>query len=143
MDPQSDIFSSGLKVDATAKEHIRGLASWAMLVVAATVLGYVLNIAGLIISGGNEPAGPQPEGFSGALLSGEKNVAGTIITVLIGLAVNYFLYRFASTVNGAATAANSEKFGSSFRHLRIYFAITSIFMMLFLLIMLIVVVALL
>ncbi len=50
METQSDLFSAELKIDATAKAHIRTLASWAMIVVAVTALGYVLNIAELIVT---------------------------------------------------------------------------------------------
>ena len=143
METQNDIFSSELKVDATAKAHIRSLASWAMVVVATTVIGYLLNIAELVRGTESEPVGLQQEGFSAAIFSGEKSVVGTIITILIGLAINYFLYRFASTVTSAVSSASPERLSQSFRNLKTYFAITSVFMMLFLLIMLIAVVALL
>lgn len=143
MESQHDIFSSELKVDATAKAHIRSLASWAMVVVTTTVIGYLLNIAELVTGADSEPEGLQQEGFSAAIFSGEKSVVGTIITVLIGLAINYFLYRFASTVTSAVASASPERLSQSFRNLKTYFAITSVFMMLFLLIMLIAVVALL
>lgn len=143
MDSHGDIFSSGLKIDATAKMHIRSLASWAMVIVVVTIVGYVLNIVELIVGPGSEPVSVQSEGFSAAILSGEKNVVGTVITILIGLAVNYFLYKFASTVSSSISGVSQEKFSNGFRNLKIYFAITSIFMILFLLIMLIGLVALL
>ncbi len=143
MESQNDIFSSELKVDAAAKAHVRSLASWAMVVVATTVIGYLLNIAELVRGTGSEPLGLQQEGFSASILSGEKSVVGTIITILIGLAINYFLFRFASSVSNAVASSSPERFSQSFRNLKTYFAITSIFMMLFLLILLIAVVALL
>ena len=143
METQPDLFSSELKIDATAKAHIRSLASWAMVVVAVTVLGYILNIAELVVAPGGAAMEMESEGFSASVLSGQKSVGGTIFAILIGLAINYFLFRFAGTVNSSIDGLNPEKFGKSFRNLKIYFAITSIFMMLFLLFIVIAVLALL
>ena len=136
MEQQTDLFSQEIKIDGTAKMHIRSIASWAMVIIVVTVFGYVLNILELIINPG-EPVTTQTEGFSASLLSGEKSVGGTVITIMIGLVINYFLYRFASGVVSSINGLSQEKFSNSFRNLKIYFAITTIIMILFLLILLI------
>lgn len=136
MEQQSDLFSSEIKIDGAAKDHIRSLASWAMIIVVVTAFGYVLNILELIIQP-DEPVVTQAEGFSASFLSGQKSVGGTVITIMIGLAINYFLYRFASTVTGSINSLSQEKFSNSFRNLRIYFAITTVIMILLLLLLLI------
>lgn len=140
MEQQTDLFSSAIKIDGTAKMHIRSIASWAMVIVVATVFGYVLNILELIISP-DEPVVTYSEGFTASFLSGEKSVGGTIVTIMIGLVINYFLYRFASGVTSSINGMSQEKFSNSFRNLKIYFAITTIIMILFLLILLIAVLA--
>ena len=134
MESQSDLFSPEIKIDETAKAHINSLASWAMVIVVVAVIGYVLNILELVI-GSNEPVVVQSEGFTTTFLTGGKNIAGTVITIMIGLLINYFLYRFASTVVSSINGLDQEKFCNSFRSLRIYFAITTIIMLLFLLIL--------
>lgn len=136
MGQQNDLFPQGLKIDATAKEHIKNLALWAMVCVVVAVVGYILNILELIIQP-DEPVVTQAEGFATSFLAGQKNVGGTVITIMVGLAINYFLYRFAINVNGAINSLSQEKFNNSFRNLRVYFAITTILMMLFLLLFLI------
>lgn len=136
MEQQNDLFSSDIKIDGTAKEHIRGLASWGMVIVVVAVVGYVLNIIELIIQP-NEPLVTQSEGFSAGFFAGEKNVAGTVITIMIGLAINYFLYRFASTAGHSVNSLSPEKLAASFRNLKIWFAITTIIMGLVLLLLLI------
>ncbi len=143
MDTQQDIFSNELKIDAAARMQIRGLASWAMVIVVVTVVGYALNIIELVIGNNNTEALVQPEGFSAKILAGQQDVTGTVITILVGLTVNYFLYRFARLVNTGIAGMSAEKLGRSFRNLKIYFAITSIFMMLVLLLLLIVAVVIL
>ena len=40
----SELFSDEIKIDETGKNHILGLASWAMLIVIVSVLGYVLDL---------------------------------------------------------------------------------------------------
>lgn len=136
MESQSSLFSPEIKIDETAKAHISSLASWAMVIVVVTVVGYVLDILELVI-GSNEPVVVQSEGFTASFLTGEKNIAGTVITIMIGLLINYFLYRFATTVAGSINGLDQEKFCSSFRNLRIYFAITTVIILLFLLILLV------
>jgi len=142
MESQSDLFSSEIKIDGTAKAHISSLASWALVIVVVTVFGYVLNVLELVM-GSNEPVITQTEGFSSSFLSGGKSLSGTVITIMIGLVINYFLYRFASTAVSSINGLSQENFSNSFRNLKIYFAITTIIMILFLLILLIGILALL
>ena len=138
METQQDIFSNEIKIDATAKMHIHSLATWAMVIVVVTVVGYALNILELVVGGKGGEEVVQSEGFTAKILSGKRDVAGTVITILIGLVVNYFLYRFARSANAGIAGMSAEKIAGSFRSLKIYFAITSIFMMLVLLLLLIV-----
>lgn len=142
MEQQSDLFPSSIKIDGTASTHIRAIASWAMIVVITTVFGYVLNIIALVINP-DAPAEIQSEGFSTTVFTERQSVGGTVFTILIGLAINYFLYRFASGVTGSINGMSQEKFSSSFRYLKIYFAIITILMILALLFMLIAIPALL
>lgn len=107
-----------------------------MVCVVVAIAGYVLNILELIIQQ-DEPVVTQAEGFTTSFLGEQKNVAGTVITIMIGLAINYFLYRFAINVNAGVNSLSQEKFNNSFRNLRVYFAITTILLMLFLLLFLI------
>jgi hypothetical protein len=142
MEQQSDLFSNEIKIDSAAKEQIRAIASWCMVIVVVAVSGYILSILELFLQP-DEPVITQSEGFSASFLAGQKSVAGTIITIMIGLAINYFLYRFASTVGTSIASLSQEKFSNSFRNLKIYFAITTIIMILFLLLLLIAALALL
>jgi hypothetical protein len=136
MEEQSELFPSSIKIDSAAGAHIRSIASWAMIVVVTTVFGYVLNIIALFLDPGT-PAETQSEGFSKPILSEGQSTGGTIFTILLGLAINYFLYRFASGITGSINVMSQEKFSSSFRYLRIYFAIITVLMFLALLFVLI------
>jgi hypothetical protein len=136
MEQQNDPVPASIKIDSAAGTHIRSIASWAMIVVITTVFGYVLSIIGLFLDTGT-PVETQSEGFSTTVFSKEESAGETIFTILVGLAINYFLYRFASGITGSINGMSQEKFSSGFRYLRIYFAIITILMVLALLLALI------
>jgi hypothetical protein len=129
---QSDLFKDEFHLDDTGKMHIASLASWAMVVVVTSVLGYIVNTFELFIS---KDEYEQVEGFSSAFSYG-SSTGGSIFSIIIGLLINFFLYRFASQAKTAVGALNPEKLNNSFRNLKIYFVITSILMILVLLLVL-------
>jgi hypothetical protein len=131
--PQTDLFRDEFHIDETGKMHIRSLASWAMVVVITSVLGYVASILELFTS--KEEYAPV-EGFSSTFAFEGTNTGGSIFVIIIGLLINFFLYRFASQAKTAVGALNVEKLNNSFRNLKIYFVITSILMILVLLLLL-------
>lgn len=136
MEEQSSLFSDELKIDDTAKSHIRGMASWAMIMVVVAVIGYVLSILQAIV-GDKQEVLTQSEGFTSSILSSEKSMSGVIISILVGLFINYFLFRFATDANRSVNSMNQELFSKSIRNLKIYFAVLSILMILALLFVLI------
>lgn len=137
---QQDIFPSEVKMDDTTISHLKTIVSWAMLIVAVTVMGYVLNIVELF-TGSREVVTSGSEGFSGPQISTSRggDIPGTIISIMIGLFINYFLYRFATITGRSVKTTSPDLLGDGFRQLRIYFLISSIFMILFVLVMLILV----
>ncbi len=140
MEQQNDLFASAIKIEGTAKIHIRSIASWAMVVVVTTVLGYAFAIFDMVMHP-VEPAATQAEGFSASILTGGQSVGWTIFTILVGLAINYLLYRFARGITSSINGMSQEKFSSSFRSLKLYFAITTIILILLVLLLLIAILA--
>ena len=70
----------------------------------------------------------QSEGFGAYFKTGGNSIGGTIVSVLIGLLINFFLFRFATQSRGGITALNQDELNGSFRNLKIYFIIISILM---------------
>ncbi len=136
----SQVFPD-LRIDETAKRHIVTIASWAMLAVVTAVIGYVLSIVE-VLTAGDEPA-VREEGFNfGASLSlGKTSLFGAIVTICIGLLINYFLYTFASMARSLGKVPDQEKLTNSFRSLKIYFAILTVLLILMLLLVLLAVLA--
>ena len=129
---KADLFSEDMNVDDTGRMHLRGLASWAMIIVVTSVLGYVLSIIDVFRP--QEVHAPV-EGFYTAPRA-EGNLGGTLIVVIIGLLVNFFLYRFAIRSRAAIAGNDGITLNSGIRNLKFYFVITSILMILSLLLVL-------
>ena len=120
---QAHLFTD-LGVDHTAKQHILSIASWAMTIVVVTVIGYVLNIVELF--SGPTAAVTRSEGFDiGVTLTG-SNTTSSVVGILIGLLINFFLYRFASLARTGVTGLNQTALNRSFNNLKIYFTILSV-----------------
>lgn len=122
-DNQTHLFTE-LGFDHTAKQHILAIASWAMVVVVVAVIGYVLNIVQLFI--GTEEAVPRSEGFDMADALTGNNTASAVIGIIIGLLINFFLYRFASMARNGINGLNQDQLNKSFNNLKMYFVIMSV-----------------
>jgi len=129
----SNLFSE-VTIDETAKSNIAGIASWAMIIVVTAVIGYVLTVIGLFTK--PSVVTVQRDGFTSSMAMGGGEAVGTIITIIVGLVINYFLYKFATQSRISLATHSQEHLADSFRNLKIYFAITTVLMIIGLLIIL-------
>ncbi len=129
---KKDLFSDEFSLDDNGVLLIRSLASWVMVAIVTSVLGYGIDLFDMF----SDTEEYVAEGFSPTITYGGGSVMGTVIYTLVGLLLNFFLYRFASQSRRALTEIDSEKLINSFRSLRIYFVVTSILMILGLLLIL-------
>ena len=122
-DNQTHLFTE-LGFDHTAKQHILSIASWAMVVVVVAVIGYVLNIVQLFV--GTEETVTRSEGFGMADALAGNNTMSSVIGIIIGLLINFFLYRFASMARNGINGLNQDQLNKSFNNLKLYFVIMSV-----------------
>jgi hypothetical protein len=130
MEQQTDIFSNEVKIDDTAKSHILGLTSWAMIIVATTVLGYIIALVAAILAPKVDFSAVEMEGFSAASMMQQKSVGSSIFSLIIGIVIYYFLYQFASKAAAGVKNNNMDEVKAGFKGLKIYFAILAILMIL-------------
>ena len=125
---QSDLFG-GLGFDPMAKQYIRSMAGWAMVIVTVSVIGYLLNIAELFRDPKPDPN--RPEGFDTGIMEkmGASDVFMTIFLIAIGLLINFFLYRFARQARTGIDGLSQPALNSSFSNLKAYFMATSIILL--------------
>lgn len=115
-----------LEFDNVARAHIRGMAQWAMVIAILAVVGYVISLI-QAFSAPALPAVSQSEGFSDIFMGLEReSIPFTILSVAIGLLLNFFLYRFASQAKKGIDTHNGTELGQSFNSLKAYFMIYSI-----------------
>ena len=122
-DNQGHLFTE-LGFDHTARQHILSIASWAMIVVVVSVIGYILNLV-QIVTGAKE-AVPQSEGFGMVDVFAANNTTSSVISIIIGLLINFFLYRFASMARSGINELNQDQLNRSFNNLKFYFVTVSV-----------------
>lgn len=115
-----------LEFDNIARTHIRSIAQWAMVIAILAVVGYVISLI-QAFTAPELPTIQQSEGFGNFFMGMERNsIPFTILSVAIGLLLNFFLYRFASQAKKAIDTRNGTELGQSFNSLKAYFMIYSI-----------------
>ncbi|HEX7845168.1 MAG TPA: hypothetical protein VF476_05150 [Chitinophagaceae bacterium] len=139
MQEQDNNLFSDLSIDESAKKNIAGIASWAMIIVIVAVIGYVIEVISLFTAG-SSPV-DQSEGFGAYLRVGSEGAGSKIFAIVIGVVLNYFLYRFAVLAKKGLATNGMDDVSDSFRNLKIYFAIYSILVIIVSLLILLAIVA--
>jgi hypothetical protein len=119
-EPANSLFD--VAIDETAKDHLRRICSWAMIIVVTAVIGYVVAIIKALLP---KAQVVQSEGFGTSITSGE-NLVGVVFGIIIGLLINYFLYQFATVTKRGVNAMSQTDLNAGFNNLKIYFAIISV-----------------
>lgn len=102
-----------LEVDATAREHLRSITSWARIIALIGFINTALSLVGLI------KAGPEGGAFAIALVFG-------LVFVAIMVMIYLFLLRFANHTAASLQTDNQEGFNYGIDSLRSYFKIIGI-----------------
>ena len=130
---QTHLFND-LEFDQTAKQHILSIASWAMTVVIIAVIGYIITLVDAFSR--QSEAVARPEGFGFGFAFSGSDATSSVIVVVFGLLINFFLYRFASQAKDGINGLSQSQLNRSFNSLKIYFMILSIVSIIILLIVL-------
>jgi hypothetical protein len=127
----SDLFGD-LSFDHTAKQYIRSIASWAIVIVVVAIISYGLSLVKVFIA---PPAvAPKAEGFDFNFSVKSESVGWTVFLILVGLLINYFLFRFATLSRAGLNGLNQSSLNKSFNNLKVYFIIQAIACIVFFLI---------
>jgi small-conductance mechanosensitive channel len=111
-----------LSIDETAKDHLRRICSWTLIIVITAVIGYVVAIIKAFIP---KTQVVQSEGF-GVSLSTGQGIGSVIFGIIIGLLINYFLYQFANLTKKGVNGMSQSDLNAGFYNLKIYFVIISV-----------------
>ena len=119
-DIENSLFD--LSVDETAKDHLRRICSWTMIIVITAVIGYVVAIIKALLP---KAQVLQSEGF-GVSVSTGQNLGSVIFGVIFGLLINYFLYQFSNRTKKGVNGMSQTDLNAGFYNLKIYFVIISV-----------------
>jgi len=111
-----------LSIDETAKDHLRRICSWTLVIVITAVIGYVVAIIKAFMP---KTQVVQSEGF-GVSLSTGQGIGSVIFGIIIGLLINYFLYQFANLTKKGVNGMSQSDLNAGFYNLKIYFVIISV-----------------
>jgi small-conductance mechanosensitive channel len=111
-----------LSIDETAKDHLRKICSWTMIIVIIAVIGYVVAIIKALMP---KTQAIQSEGF-GVSVSTGQNLGSVIFGIIIGLLINYFLYQFSKLTKKGVDGMSQTDLDAGFYNLKIYFVIISV-----------------
>lgn len=119
-DNESSIFD--LSVNETSKDHLKKIATWAIVIVVCAVIGYIFTFIKAL-----QPRNSfqETEGFGTSFTTG-GSIAGTVITIIIGLLLNYFLFQFANFTKKGVNGMSQTDLNTGFYNLKIYFVILGI-----------------
>src|SRR6478672_10976791 len=119
-DSSNSLFD--LSIDETAKDHLRRICSWTLVIVITAVIGYVVAIIKAFMP---KTQVVQSEGF-GVSLSTGQGIGSVIFGIIIGLLINYFLYQFANLTKKGVNGMSQTDLNAGFYNLKIYFVIISV-----------------
>jgi hypothetical protein len=126
---QNDLFGE-LTFDFTAKQYIRSIASWAMVIVVVALISYVISLVSVFST---PDIGPKKEGFDFGFKVTSESIGGQVFTVVVGLILNLFLFRFAMQARTGLNGLNQSSLNRSFINLKNYLMMASIIWILMLL----------
>jgi small-conductance mechanosensitive channel len=122
MEQNTDNSLFDLSIDETAKDHLRRICSWTLVIVITAVIGYVVAIIKAFIP---KTQVIQNEGFGVSVTTGQ-GIGSVIFGIIIGLLINYFLYQFANLTKKGVNGMSQTDLNAGFYNLKIYFVIISV-----------------
>ena len=121
---------SELQFDENAKSSVKTMATWAMVIVITSLVGYVLAIAKYFKQKNEMESVFNSEDLGGSSSMmrtvGTAGLFSTVISVLIGLLVTYFLYMFATKAKKGMEGLSEYDVNIGFTNFKNYFLVIGI-----------------
>jgi len=111
---ESSLFD--LKIDEECKDQLRGLTTWAKIIVITSLVSLIFGLIRVIMPG-------KTAEYSGYKFEDEKssNLAGYILTVIISLLLAYFLYQFSVFTKKGVDSVSQPDMNKGLGNLKAYF----------------------
>jgi hypothetical protein len=113
-----------ISFDEATRAQIKQAASWAKVITLCAFAGYAVVLVVAIFGQTAYSADVDGAGLGGYVRTG--NMVGVILSVALGVFINYFLYRFAVATAKGMDNMDTLKTNEGFNSLRRYFKIYGI-----------------
>lgn len=128
---ESSLFD--LRFDETAKDHLRKIASWAIIVAVCSFISYLISIAKALSPAKNQILEQYQQ--LGIAVQNKSNIAGLVIQIVIGLAINIILIRFAMFTRKGVNGVNQIDLNRGFSNFKAYFTFIGVLLIIFIALM--------
>lgn len=119
-----DLFE--VAVDGTSKNLIRDIALWAKIVAITAFISYGISLLTAIVGNKNTAGGELA-----MIASKGSQIIMVLLSAIIGVIINIYLYKFSRDAKNAIDGINQEQLESGFNSLKIYFKILGILFIIF------------
>ncbi|MBS1661015.1 MAG: hypothetical protein JST68_08190 [Bacteroidetes bacterium] len=110
--------------DNATRSLLRQAAVWAKISTLCAFVGYGISLIVAVVGRPTYPLGTEGAGITTMVTS--ARIFSTLITVAIGVFINYFLYRFAVSAIKGIDSLDTVSTNEGFNNLRKYFKILGI-----------------
>ena len=115
-----------ISFDEATRAQVRKAAQWARICTLCAFIGYGITLIVTFFGRQTTSFTETEEGIRISSYTRAGSIIGSIISIGIGVLINYFLYRFATATAKGMDAMDSIKANEGFDNLRIYFKILGI-----------------
>ena len=120
--PLDNFFN--IAFDPATRAQIRQAAVWAKICTLCAFIGYVVAL--VVVFFGQDYSVQTEEGARVGNFMRVGTILGALLTTALGVIINYFLYRFATSTARGMDSLDNVKTNEGFNNLRIYFKIYGI-----------------
>jgi hypothetical protein len=115
-----------ISFDTLARSYVKSIALWAKICSVCAFVGYVIVLA-VTIFGRKDYSAADLEGSGiGSYMRVGQSIVWVLLSIIIGAIINYFLYKFSVAASQAVDTMDPVKMNQGLDHLRTYFKIYGI-----------------
>ena len=119
--PLDNFFN--IAFDSSTRTQVRQAALWAKICTLSAFAGYAIALVVAFFGRQEQRYTMSEEGLQVTSYARTGAIIGALITVAIGVFINYFLYRFAVSTARGMDSMDSIRTNDGFNNLRRYFKI--------------------
>ncbi len=115
-----------ISFDDNSRGHLKTISMWAKITAICAFVGYAVALVSAFLGKNQSSSYVTSEGFQTNSLVRGSSIAGAFLVAIIGVAINYFLYKFAVDTNEGISNIDQQKLNEGLQSLKTYYKISGI-----------------